>query len=467
MPANTLSMKTIFVLFLLFPAFFYAQTSRNLERLSKKSKCWVTEKEGLYGFSNNGKEIISNRFEEYYVAEGLVVFNGEGNSICYNALGQKVLELSSGSLSVGEIPHYIIGSNNEGLSLYTMTGKQLVPFGKYYFDYYETGVIVKNEETNERAFYDITGKEVVAFSPKEIYYDDYQNLLAVKYDSAFTVFSNEDFLLPPHSSILDELTFVSDREVTVGEYLNFLGSQKVEGMLYDATEQHSIDVLTLLPDTTQVEAKLLPLYRSVFPALTSEEYGEFSDVMELASTTADIYLPFQIDKKLKPLLNYPVTGVTKYQAEKYCLWLQNQYLNHESEDYYAMVSFQLPTEEQWEKLALQSLRPENVSKQMPDSLNKENCMLIIYNSLVQCKNYSSYLKGSRGGGAVAVKSPIVDMKGRSHVYGNVAEMTKTEGIAKGGSFYHPATVATITSEIKYAGPQPWLGFRIVGQYKIW
>jgi len=460
-------MKTTLFLFLLFPSFLFAQGVRNIERLSKKSKCWVTMNDGFYGLSNNGVEILNPRFEEYYVDEGLVVFNGDGHSICYNAKGEKVLELSLGSLSVGEIPHYIIGLNDDGLSIYTLAGKQLVPFGKYYFDYYDSGVIIKNEETNELAFFDLGGKEVVPFSSKEIYYDDYEHILAVKYDSAYTVFSNENFDLPPYSSILDELTFVSDREVTVGEYLNFLGSQKVEGMLYDATAQHILDVLTLFPDTTKVEAKLLPLYRAVFPSLTSEEYGEFTAVLELASTSADIYVPFVIDKKLKPLLNFPVTGVSKYQAEKYCLWLQNQYMNHETKDYYSMVSFQLPTQEQWQKLAVQALRPENVQKQMPDSLNKENCMLIIYNSLLQCKNYSSYLKGSLGGGAVSVKSPILDMKGRSHVYGNVAEMTATEGVAKGGSFYHPASEARVSSEIKYVGPEPWLGFRIVGQYKIW
>jgi hypothetical protein len=131
------------------------------------------------------------------------------------------------------------------------------------------------------------------------------------------------------------------------------------------------------------------------------------------------------------------------------------------------VSFQLPTEEQWEKIAQQALRPENVAKQAPDSLNKENCMLIIYNSLVQCKNYASYLKGSMGGGSVAVKSPILDMQGRSHVFGNVAEMTKAEGVAKGGSFYHSAAEATVKNAMPYSDPEQWLGFRIVGQYKIW
>ena len=460
-------MKTILTLFLLLPSIFFAQKVNEVARLSKKSKCWVTERDGFYGLAKSGESILTNKFEYYNIYNGLVSFSGEGYSIVYDDQGNKLVELKNGELEVGEFPNFIVGMSGGKTALYSKKGKEIVPFGKYNFDYYEDGVIIKNEETNERAFFDLEGNNLVPFIEKEIYHDDYEKILAVRYDSAFTVFSNDKFYLPPHSSILDELTFVSDREVTVGEYLNFLGSQKVEGVLYDLKTNVSIDVMKLLPDTMHVETKLLPLYRSIFPVLTSEDYPEFGIEIELASTSGDIYLPFKIDKELKPLLNFPVTGVTKYQAEQYCLWLQNQYMNHESEDYYAMVSFQLPTEEQWEKLATQALRPENIAKQMPDSLNKENCMLLIYNSLVQCKNYSSYLKGSLGGGSVPVKSPILDMKGRSHVYGNVAEMTRTEGIAKGGSFYHPAIKATVSSDIQYTGPEPWLGFRIVGQYKIW
>lgn len=462
-------MKTILILILLVSGSSYAQEITKVHCVSKKTKTWITAKDEFYGLMKGSVVLEEPGFTNYNVYNGVVSLSGETGAVCYNDQGTKLIDLPQGEIAIDEFEHLIIAMLKDKSTAYTYSGIQLVPYGNYSYETYEQAVIIKNESTGERGLFKYNGEVLVPFSNKEIYYDDYdQPMLAVKYDSAFTVFLDEEHDLPPNCSILDQLTFVSDREVSVGEYLNFLGSQKAEGVLSDAYGQHTIDVKTFFPDTTKVEKKLLPLYRYAFGVLTLDDQDDYHSVtLELATTVGDIYSPLEFDKKLTPLLNFPVTGITKWQAEQYCAWLQYQYQMHESDDYAAMVSFQLPTEEQWEKMAQQALRPENVAKQAPDSLNKENCMLIIYNSLVQCKNYASYLKGSMGGGSVAVKSPILDMQGRSHVFGNVAEMTKAEGVAKGGSFYHSAAEATVKNAMPYSDPEQWLGFRIVGQYKIW
>jgi len=462
-------MKITLLLFLLISGTYYSQEITKVRCLSKKTKCWITAKDEFYGLMKGDLVLEEPKFTDYNAYNGIVSLSNEFGSVCYNDQGKKMIDLPHGEIEIGEFDHLIVAMLEGRSTVFTYSGIQLVPYGNNSYDTYEMAVIVKNEDTGERGLFNYNGETIVPFSKKDIYYEDYdERILAVKYDSTFTVHLDEKHELPPNCSILDELNFVSDREVSVGEYMNFLGSQKAEGILSDAYGQHTIEVTTLFPDTTKVEKKLLPLYRYAFGILTLDDQDDYNSVtLELATTIGDIYTPLEFDKKLSPLLNFPVTGITKWQAEQYCAWLQYQYQMHESDDYAAMISFQLPTEEQWEKLAQQALRPENVSKQAPDSLNKENCMLVIYNSLVQCKNYASYLKGSLGGGSVSVKSPILDMEGRSHVYGNVAEMTKSEGVAKGGSYYHPAAEATVRNVMPYSDPEPWLGFRIVGQYKIW
>lgn len=51
-----------------------------------------------------------------------------------------------------------------------------------------------------------------------------------------------------------------------------------------------------------------------------------------------------------------------------------------------------------------------------------------------------------------------------NLLGNVAEMTQTKGIAKGGSWYHGLNQTIIGSEIEYQEPASWLGFRCVIEF---
>lgn len=48
-------------------------------------------------------------------------------------------------------------------------------------------------------------------------------------------------------------------------------------------------------------------------------------------------------------------------------------------------------------------------------------------------------------------------RGLFNMLGNVAELTATPGVVKGGSFENPAT--TVLANLPYTGPQAWLGFR--------
>lgn len=450
------------------PIVTVAQDFRKLERLGKKSKCYVIEQNEGYGLWNGTSIVEAANYYEYNFDGELVYFYSDAMSVCYDASGKKLIELPGGSLAAVECNAFIVGNKEEQLTLYTRTGIPILPLGKFEFDCYDNGIRVVNTENREEAFYDTKGTALVPFGAHAIVVDEYYNVIAVQDGEFYTVLLNGGLDLPMFATQLNDYTFVMDREVSIREYLVFLGNHKYEGWLASPETGESLPIESLFPDTNKVEAKLLPLYRDVLAQLADKRrFNEGTMNVNLSTESIALEVALEINKKYTDLLDYPVTGVSFEQAEWYCLWLRNIQSEYESEDYYEMIDYRLPTKEEWELIGKQGLRPENQTKMMPDSLNKENCMLFVFQSAQQCKNYGSYLKSSKGGGSVPVTTKTYDMSGRTNVYGNVAEMTNQQGIAKGGSFAQPAEVAKYTNDIFYTGPESWLGFRIVGQYKLW
>jgi len=460
-------MKTsLFTLILCVSSVAFSQPYETVESPSKKCSI-IQNAESSYGMLFNKQLIVPTKYSEYESIDGMIVFQSESESVCYNVLGKKVLELKGANMTVAEWPGFIIAwkSGSEEHALYTNEGREIAPFAKQEFEYFENGMLVKRSD-GQQAFFDKKGTVVLPFAKQSIYVvDDYNNIIGLQENESVTLLLNEAVDLPSHSTKLNDYTFAKDREVSVKEYLAFLGSQKRDGFLY-GEDAEPVDVATLIPDTTKVEAKLLPLYRYVIGELMKEEPMDLSELeIELTSVEVEIIVPFRISKTMLPLLDFPVTGITKQQAKDFCSWMTIVHMENDYSEYENSVFYRLPSEDEWEQMATQALRKENLAKQMPDSLNVEKCMLFVFETKQQCKNYASYIKASKGGGSVSVSSIPLDMSGRSHVYGNVAEMIDKEGVAKGGSFAQPASAAKLTNDIPYSGAQPWLGFRMVGSYK--
>ena len=53
-----------------------------------------------------------------------------------------------------------------------------------------------------------------------------------------------------------------------------------------------------------------------------------------------------------------------------------------------------------------------------------------------------------------------------NLIGNVAEMTNTEGVSKGGSWFHSKEESKIKNKITYTKPEIWLGFRNVCKWRL-
>ena len=198
--------------------------------------------------------------------------------------------------------------------------------------------------------------------------------------------------------------------------------------------------------------------------------------------------------------SYPMVGVSYEQANNYCKWrtdivneyilikkgiVENGFLEKGSENFtlksfldgtyknilrkvkpednYLIARYRLPSKEEWEYAASADLD----IKRYPLGFKKS----IFSNSELasNTKNGNKEIKKLQFTATVPVSSYKTNKYKIYCMIGNVAEMTLTKGISKGGSWIHNTSDCEIRKEIKYEKPEKWLGFRCaceLEQYKI-
>lgn len=208
---------------------------------------------------------------------------------------------------------------------------------------------------------------------------------------------------------------------------------------------------------------------------------------------------------------YPITGITYAQARAYCHWrslmVNKNYFrgaefrkqHPELREYDVTVEYRLPTEAEWMQAAAGNLPPgprpfELVQTRSARKIRPQQ--LAAAEELVACldaqqlahpateaayelpynlqENY--YLAGSNQVFACAAGQAQFPLQattsgpangvGMQNVIGNVAEMTATSGVAKGGSFKTSVAGLQLASRQMYQGPQNWLGFRCVATVRM-
>jgi formylglycine-generating enzyme required for sulfatase activity len=259
-------------------------------------------------------------------------------------------------------------------------------------------------------------------------------------------------------------TLVAGRtEISVKDWFAYVKDVKDNGFNYNYGFEETI------PDTSKVEAKLLPAYRAFIKGM---EMDDVTGVKTHYGFAAGWKIEHQYDSKLdknkmSTMIDFPVTGITYKQAQRYTEWLTIIYKEKimVDEDVPYEIVFRLPKIDEWEKMASAGLNTAMQKNNVLDSINKEGCMLLNFNSSSGCKNYEDYLKYSFGKGSAFVTSFFPDNNGIYNLFGNVAEMVYENGLAKGGSYKDFAKDAVLTKTIEYEEAEPWLGFRVVGEFK--
>jgi hypothetical protein len=259
---------------------------------------------------------------------------------------------------------------------------------------------------------------------------------------------------------------MSQREISIREWFAYVQDVKSKGFEYN------YGYLETLPDTNKVEAKLRPAYKS-FLAATEDMENENNACEKvifgyLMSHKLNVcYDASLYEKKIERMKDFPVTGLSYNQVKRYTEWLTTVYRNEvTADDNLAYeINFRLPAVDEWEKIAESGLNEKFKANKCMDSLNSEGCMLFDFKTSTKCKNYDDQIKNCFGEGSVFNNSYFPDNNGIFCLFGNVAEMTFENGLCKGGSYTHWAKQGAYHNTIEYEGAEPWLGFRVVAEFK--
>jgi hypothetical protein len=242
---------------------------------------------------------------------------------------------------------------------------------------------------------------------------------------------------------VDDSTYIDVKEVSVADW--------IANGFWMETRRPVDEVLSQLP------------YRHFFPGPAyPARYGNVKKVrtrwsLLVLKIDADSLRTREQRYRAEQLLSYPIVGITLFQAWCYCN-VQNQHyeeeLSPEELGTGPDVSFDLPDPELLDRLL--STR---------DSTNGE-CALFNY-ACEPCqhapKGRDAFIRPGREVTPVYGYGP--DWRGLYNLRGNAAEMTTEPGVAKGGSYAHPAKEALPGALQLYEAPQPWLGFRCIARVR--
>ncbi len=242
------------------------------------------------------------------------------------------------------------------------------------------------------------------------------------------------------SSRLDscETFFISESEVTNGEYQMFLNSFR--------TEKNVLDFIKNVPDTT--------VWRSAMAY--NEPYVSY-------------YYQHLAYK------DYPVVGVTLKQAQAYCKWLSKNYTAKKQ----GKVEFFIPTKKQWIRAARGgSTTHFSNGNTVRQNADKKNMGLVMYNHKtfgsrnirynVDLKKYEFVnVDGEISDGGfitTPVNSYWPNQFGLYNMCGNVAELV-ADNVAMGGSWNNSGYDIRVESEQKATNPTATIGFRVCARLK--
>jgi hypothetical protein len=166
----------------------------------------------------------------------------------------------------------------------------------------------------------------------------------------------------------------------------------------------------------------------------------------------------------------PVVNLSHDAAKLYCSWLTDTYneLDHRKKEF-NKVAVRLPTEAEWETLALAGKATSAYAWGGPYLRNAKGCFLANLDmsevddkksSLESCESCNEYnLDGAIF--PAHVGSYLPNDFGMYNMTGNVAEMVAEKGISKGGSWNTKGGIATINNKETFILPNAETGFRVI------
>lgn len=264
-------------------------------------------------------------------------------------------------------------------------------------------------------------------------------------------------------SEVDENTFIDNTEVTVGHWIVMMTD------LY-----HNDDMGFTYLDQMPIEEETYPgtfeLYNVFVGARETPKFKKRSIDYNLLFQKKYNFPDYEYIPKFSiadhGYLGLPVTGISKQQADNYCLW-RTKRLNELYPNKTHLVRLIQPLEfDQYSRLynyLNDELRINNLKKESFDSELEIDSFSIDDTYLLNCKTNSTAESANFGfpKGVIPVALFYPAFRRVYDWFGNVSEMTAVEGIAKGGSYMDYASDISKLKDIPYDGPEKWLGFRTI------
>jgi formylglycine-generating enzyme required for sulfatase activity len=153
-----------------------------------------------------------------------------------------------------------------------------------------------------------------------------------------------------------------------------------------------------------------------------------------------------------------------FTIEKY---LAGEYFDYVPDSSLPIPKYSLPSIDEWETLAAGGLDKAEYTLGYDTLKGKFKRLLKKNKFIFNTKEFSDYYSTDSSkvltGDVNSFKPNKFDLY---NTIGNIAEMTTSEGVAKGGSWYHPLEMANINNNILYKKPRNWLGFRCVCRWEF-
>lgn len=216
-------------------------------------------------------------------------------------------------------------------------------------------------------------------------------------------------------------------------------------------------------DVTEVPAHL---YKDYLASLANEfgtESAEFKAAEPDYNLWAEVFKGRSADELKEKFIGsdelalMPIMGISFEQANAFAEWrtkAMEAYLSELSKSERAAFpkkfKFRLPTENEWARIRF-LVQDKRMLKQL-DKIAKMN--------EASFKLGKSKLMGDAKNIKPVYFKSAEDI-GFYNVFGNVAEMTDTEGIAMGGSWKDPNTGKVFTKSFKYSGASSAVGVRMI------
>lgn len=164
---------------------------------------------------------------------------------------------------------------------------------------------------------------------------------------------------------------------------------------------------------------------------------------------------------------YPVVGISYIQAVEYCKWrtymvnlnlyIKEKKIKHVNLDstyqFPIHIIYRLPTIDEWELIAKSGI--DSNTKSFKKWKNHASNFFHTKETFERADSINHEIRPS------PLKAYFQNKYGVYNIIGNVAELTSTIGIAKGGSFKHSLDESNYLQQQFYSKPEKWLGFRCV------